>query len=294
MNDSAVYLPNIIKAVDYIDCHLKRKLSLQEIAWHAWYSEFHFHRIFTGTTGHTLKDYIRKRRLSEAAKDLVISDKSIGDLSREYGFSNQESFTRAFQKLFVINPSLYRFGGVMTSIVEKMEIGNVVHPYAGKEIGKPILQSHPTRYFIGMKFTGTNNNHDIFNLTYLFLHRKNEIKNQINGEQYYGLAKYHIGNSGEQLFDFYATMPVSSLRDIPQGMIGIEIPPTDYAVITYKGNSEYLYSSEGAESVYSIIYETLLPHYGLQVKEDSFSLQYENSYRAVESDFTKILVPVNV
>lgn len=294
MHDQSIYLPNIKKAIVYIDSHLKQNLSIKEIASQACYSEFHFHRIFTGTTGHTLKDYIRKRRISEAAKELVTSDKSIRDLSYEYGFLNQESFTRAFQKFFLVNPSKYRYGGVMTSIVEKMELGNTILPNAGKEITIPILQSHPARYFIGMKYSGTNNNDDVFNLTYSFLSRKNEIKNCIDGEQYYGLAENRIDDSGKQVFVFYAAMRVNSLRDVPKGMIGIEIPPTDYAVVAYRGTSEYLFSGEGTQSAYTYIYETLLPECGLHVQENKMGLQSDNSYRAVESDFTKMYIPVNV
>ena len=294
MNDPAIYLSNVKKAVEYIDSHLKEKLSISEIAAQACYSVFHFHHIFTAVTGHTLKNYIRKRRISEAAKELVTSDKSIRDLSYEYGFLNQESFTRAFSKFFLVNPRMYRYGGVMTSIVEKMEIGNVFNPYAGNEICKPILQSYPARYYIGMKYSGTNNNDDIFNLTYAFLRRKNEIKHCIDGEQYYGLAENRIDDTGKQVFDFYAAMRVDSLRDIPEGMTGIEIPANDYAVIFYKGNSEYLYGDEGTQSVYTYIYETLLPECGLQVKENCVGLQTDKSYRAIENDCTKIIIPVHV
>ncbi|HEX2958039.1 MAG TPA: AraC family transcriptional regulator [Chitinispirillaceae bacterium] len=293
MHDPAIYLSNLKKTIEYIDKNLKKRLSLKEIAEEACYSQFHFHRIFTRTTGQTLKDYIRKRRISEAAKELVSSDKSIRDLSYEYCFLNQESFTRAFYRFFLVSPRKYRYGGVINSIVEKMEIGNVIMSNAGNEISTLMLQSHPARYFIGMKYSGSNNNDDIFDLTYSFLRRKNEIKHCIDGEQYYGLAQYRKDNSGNQVYDFYAGMRVDSLSEVPEGMIGVEIPPEDYAVVTYRGNSEYLYG-ENTQTVYTHIYETLLPEYGLHVKENSMGLQTDNSFRAVENDFTKIYIPVNV
>lgn len=292
MNHKDTYLPSIRKAINYIENNLKRNLPLNEIAAEACYSEFHFHRIFTGVTGHTLKDYIRKRRLSEAAKELISTDKPIRDLAYDYCFSKHESFTRAFQNFFFINPHSYRHVGVKTGIVEKMDIGDTVNLYAGKEICGPTVISMPTRYFIGMKFTGTNNNIDIFFLTYAFLKRKYEIKNR-TGENDYGFDTYRFDRFGNKVYDFYFAAPVTSLRDVPNGMVGVEIPPADYAVVKYKGNSAYLYSGENKESVYTYIYNTLLPQCGLHFRDGEYKLQSDNSYQAVESDFTKIIIPIS-
>ncbi|HMA65715.1 MAG TPA: GyrI-like domain-containing protein, partial [Chitinispirillaceae bacterium] len=193
---------------------------------------------------------------------------------------------------FII-PRSYRLVGVKTGIVEKMDIGNTVNPCAGKEISEPTVLSLPTRYFIGLKYSGTNNHFDTFSLTYAFLRRKSEIKN-CTGENDYAFDTYHSDRYGNRIYDFYYTTPVISLRDVPKGMIGVEIPPTDYAIITYKGNSANLYSGDGTESVYTYIYKTLLPRHGLHFRDGEYKLQSDNSYQAVESDFTKIIIPVSI
>ncbi|UYO99245.1 helix-turn-helix transcriptional regulator [Oceanotoga sp. DSM 15011] len=69
---------------------------------------YHFHRIFNELTGETLKSYIRKRRLTEASKDLLNCNNSIIDIAFDYGFESQESFTRAFKKVFKVTPGKYR------------------------------------------------------------------------------------------------------------------------------------------------------------------------------------------
>jgi AraC family transcriptional regulator len=293
MIDKSEYIPNIRNAIDYIEMNIKKRLSLVEIASVAYYSEYHFHRVFTLITGFTVNEYIRKRRISEAAKELVICDKKIRDISYQYGFSNQESFTRAFQDYFKITPSEYRRFGVLVSIVEKLELTDKFNQFAGCEIQGPQIVSLPVRYYIGRMYSGNNNNDDIFSFTHSFLQMKNEIKN-CTGENYYTFDTYRFDKYRNRIYDFFATMPVTSLKEVPEGMIGIEIAKTDYALIKYKGNGEYLYAGENQNSVYSYIYEKLLPENGIHFRDGEYKLQHENSYRAVESDFVNIIIPVSI
>jgi len=72
MND---YYLRIQRAVDYIEEHLLEELTLADVSQAAFSSLSHFHRIFYFMTGFTLKDYIRKRRLSQAAIELMTSRK---------------------------------------------------------------------------------------------------------------------------------------------------------------------------------------------------------------------------
>ena len=57
----------------------------------------------------TLKDYIRKRRLYLAADELINNpDKSIVDISSEFGYSEQTAFTRAIKREFNKTPTEIR------------------------------------------------------------------------------------------------------------------------------------------------------------------------------------------
>lgn len=68
---------NIETVIDYIESHLDGKLDLETVAAAVHYSKYHLHRMFTETVGITLHDYIQRRKLTEAAKLLVFSDKPI-------------------------------------------------------------------------------------------------------------------------------------------------------------------------------------------------------------------------
>ena len=108
------YFNRLNKAINFIEENLKEPLALEQIAKHAGFSLYHFHRIFHSLVGDSLKEYIRKRRLSCAAHELNYSARNITDIAFDYQYSTPESFSRAFKKLFAVNPSKF--------IKEKMEL----------------------------------------------------------------------------------------------------------------------------------------------------------------------------
>lgn len=98
-----------IQAVqDYIKGHLTNTITLFELSKVAGYSVFHLERIFKDLVGIRLFDYIRKLRLTEAAKSLRDSDNRVLDTALDYTFDSHEGFTRAFTKEFGISPNRYK------------------------------------------------------------------------------------------------------------------------------------------------------------------------------------------
>lgn len=63
-------------------------------------------------TGVSIKDYIRKRRLTLAAQELAISKVKVLDVALKYGYDSPESFAKAFRKAHGITPSAARESGV--------------------------------------------------------------------------------------------------------------------------------------------------------------------------------------
>jgi len=90
----------ITQEVDYIEQNLKGNMCLDNIANAAYCSPYHFHRIFKRIVGDTPGNYIRKRRLAEAAKELKESRKGILEIAMDYGFESQAAFTYAFKRQF--------------------------------------------------------------------------------------------------------------------------------------------------------------------------------------------------
>lgn len=55
-----------------------------------------------------LRDYLRRRRLAFALREVRDSERSLLDIALDYGFSSHEAFTRAFKDAYGVTPSAYR------------------------------------------------------------------------------------------------------------------------------------------------------------------------------------------
>lgn len=58
----------IFQIVDFIEAQLQEDLSVAELSRRAGYSLYHFFRLSQGVTGYSPKEYIIRRRITEAAK----------------------------------------------------------------------------------------------------------------------------------------------------------------------------------------------------------------------------------
>lgn len=99
----------ISEVIDFIEENLTEDdLDLDKIADNASYSKFHLHRMFSDIVGCTIHQYIQKRRLTEAARQLVYTDNSIIDIALDSGYETQQSFTLAFKRLYLESPQVFR------------------------------------------------------------------------------------------------------------------------------------------------------------------------------------------
>ena len=101
-------IKNVIATIDYIEDHLHEKLDLETVAKAVHYSKYHLHRMFTNTIGLTIQTYVQRRKLTEAAKSLVLSDKSILEIALSAGYESQQSFTDIFKTMYKKSPNQYR------------------------------------------------------------------------------------------------------------------------------------------------------------------------------------------
>lgn len=101
-------IENVITVIDYIENHLSENLDLDTIANAAHYSKYHLHRMLVNTVGLTIHDYVQRRRLTEAAKLLAFSDKTIMEIALIAGYESQQAFTAIFKDMYKKTPSKYR------------------------------------------------------------------------------------------------------------------------------------------------------------------------------------------
>ncbi|SRR5260221_2651801 len=101
------YLINqVIKAKQFMDVHFANTITLDEIAGEAFYSKFHFIRVFKASYGRTPYQYLTTVRISKA-KELLQTGKSIKAACFSVGFESVSSFSGLFKKITGSAPSLY-------------------------------------------------------------------------------------------------------------------------------------------------------------------------------------------
>lgn len=105
--------------ISWMEKHLHEPITAEAVADFAGFSKYHFHRIFQNAVGMSFSEYIRIRRLTNAAIALLYQDKRIIDIAFYYQFESQEAFTRAFKKIYKLPPGRYRT--LMRKIISEQE-----------------------------------------------------------------------------------------------------------------------------------------------------------------------------
>jgi AraC family transcriptional regulator len=102
-NSQTEYRTRLHKVVHYIQHNLGEELTLSTLADAAFFSPFHFHRIFTALIGETPSDYVNRLRLEKAANFLLTNPSlSVTEIALICGFSSSATFSRSFKNHFGI------------------------------------------------------------------------------------------------------------------------------------------------------------------------------------------------
>lgn len=93
--------------ISYVEGHLG-SFDLGDMSESFGFSEIYLRELFLKNTGIPIMQYCRRRMLITSAFELLHTDKKIIDVALASGYSNHESYIRAFQKVFGMSPSQFR------------------------------------------------------------------------------------------------------------------------------------------------------------------------------------------
>lgn len=104
---SSKALQRLSPITEYIKKHYAEDISLQSLAQLFGYSIEHLSRMFQKYAQINYKSYLSGIRLEHAVEEMETSDKTIGEIATEVGFSDSRAMSKAFQKKYGMLPSEY-------------------------------------------------------------------------------------------------------------------------------------------------------------------------------------------
>ena len=134
MENSMNTFEKLSSALDFIEANLTEGISPEDCAASCGYSLSNMQKMFRHIFHIGISDYISRRRLTAAARELISTEENVLDIALKYGYNSHEVFTRAFMRLYGVTPSQFRKSSRFAEIFPKLgrfseltdEKGNVI------------------------------------------------------------------------------------------------------------------------------------------------------------------------
>ena len=92
----------------YVETNFHERISIADAARICGFSESHFMKYFKAHMAVSFTEYLNDYRLTIAARLLLSSSDSIGNIAVDTGFDNLSYFNRIFKKKYHCTPSKFR------------------------------------------------------------------------------------------------------------------------------------------------------------------------------------------
>lgn len=99
------------RLVDHVEEHLAEDLDVHRLARDLGTTEYHLRRMFSSLAGMPLSEYVRRRRMTVAAADVVRGRDDLLSIAVRYGYGSTEAFGRAFRAVHGAGPRDVRRDG---------------------------------------------------------------------------------------------------------------------------------------------------------------------------------------
>lgn len=252
------WLKNLNNAIDYIENNLDKEISYEEAARIACCSTYYFQRMFSYVAGISLSEYIRRRRMSQAAFELQRTDKTVLEVALKYGYTSPTSFNRAFQRVHGINPITAKKKGITLNAYPAIQFS--VKITGGSAMAYHIADKEAIR-IVGIRTRLTENieenqiNIPIFWKDTLQSKRFMDIC-ELSNRNPNGILGISVYQDPENIFYYIAA---ATTKEIPIGMYECEIPAATWVIFENDGPFK-----ETVQTIFQRFYTEWLPFSGYE------------------------------
>jgi Uncharacterized protein conserved in bacteria len=112
-------IADLNRLVEHLESQLTDDVDVGALARELGTTEYHLRRLFSSLAGMPLTEYVRRRRMTLAAAD-VVAGRPLLDVAVAFGYGSTEAFGRAFQSVHGVTPGEVRRSGGPLSTQQKL------------------------------------------------------------------------------------------------------------------------------------------------------------------------------
>lgn len=278
------------RAIDWIEDHLSEEIGIGQAADVAGLSPFHFSRLFRAVTGFSVMEYVRGRRLTEAARRMRRREAALIDIALDSGFGSQQAFTRAFTAAFGIAPGMMINGEPLKrGFVNALDLSRLEWMMREAQEMEPVFNKLDAFELIGLRRQFKRET--LHEIPDLWRSLRPEVRELDDWQQRdcFGVCVQHADEDGG--IDYFAGVERIDGDEPTASMVSLNIPAQNYAVFVHKITRPEL--GPDIRASYSYIFGTWFPQSDYKLaKGYDFELYSERFDPSTLSGEIDLYIPV--
>lgn len=278
---------SIQNSIYYIEKNLAKRIDIDELSKLSYLSPFYYQRFFSRLVGKPVMEYIRLRRLANAAEYMITNrDSRIIDVAFCFGFENHETFTRSFKSIYGMTPENYRSNPrqlshfLIPDISLNYRLADENVPLISNGIILEVSRKHinTPRMFLGLSIQnpmGDNPGVDLLGELWDKLHYQKPILNNLllTGQE------VGVSSPGESPgnFTYFAGVEVSNIDDSPIDYLIWVMPLGNYIICSFEAENFYLLTTNALNKARDYMFGVWLPNHNIAFEPFMAELYYDTS-----------------
>ena len=277
-------LAAILNAIDFLEDHLCSPIKIADAAEAASYSLFHFCRVFSQVVRQTPYEYLMRRRLSQAALDLLKSPAKILDIALEYQFQSAAGFSRAFKRIFALQPNQIRQSNFdPRRLMPRLSIEYL--EYLAQQPLIPVQEILPEIELAGLMTVCRGSSPVDWGLWGLLATQMDGLVISSELPDHFGLLLYPLRYDGQTHY-YFTGIPARALSGMPAPLTLKKIPTQP--VICFRQQTQSTHLSH----MLAYLYHTWLPHAHITTLPEMIIQRFP--YQQTVGECADILIPLHL